>query len=258
MADNLSLLNGLKILLLYNNSTPSLAVAEISKKLGYSKSKAYRLIKSLVDCNFLQKKLGTKEYGLGVNSLRLGLIAQQNVKFFEIVRPLMEELSRLTKESVSLAARDRTKIILLEKVESDEPVRHSLASFGEVQPLTSGASSKVLLAYCDEEEWDQIISREGLRRYTPFTITSANQLKKQLREIRKKGYALSDREQIADVRAVAAPIRDINGQVVAALGITGPAYRINKKRVREFAELVVQYADKISHSGLGSVLRFQQ
>ena len=123
--DNLSLLNGLSLLLLYNPSTLLLTIREISKKLAYSQSKTYRLVKTLTNHGFLQKKPGTKQYALGLNILRLGLTAQQNLALSVIARPFMEELSSLTKESVFLSIVNGRKRMLIEKVESDEPVRYS-------------------------------------------------------------------------------------------------------------------------------------
>lgn len=246
--NNLALLNGLRLLLLYNPSTPLLTVREISKKLGYSQSKTYRLVKTLTNHDFLQKKPGTKQYALGLNIFRLGLTAQQNLGLSVIARPFMEELSRLAKESVFLSIVNGSRRMLVEKVESDEPVRYSSPGVGTVAPLTIGASSKVLLAYLPEEDWDRLISSEGLKKYTSHTITDADQLKRQLKEIRERGYAFSDREELQDVRAVAAPIRDSAGEVVAALGVGGPVYRVNKNRVTELIKMTVKCSQRISES----------
>jgi len=246
--DNLSLLNGLSLLLLYNPSTLLLTIREISKKLAYSQSKTYRLVKTLTNHGFLQKKPGTKQYALGLNILRLGLTAQQNLGLSVIARPFMEELSSLTKESVFLSIVNGSKRMVIEKVESDEPVRYSSPGVGAVSPLTIGASSKLLLAYLAEEDWGRLISNEGLKKYTSHTITDAGQLKRQLKEIRERGYAFSDREELKDVRAVAAPIRDSAGEVVAALGVGGPVYRMNKNRVTELIKMTVRCAQRVSDS----------
>jgi DNA-binding IclR family transcriptional regulator len=89
-----------------------------------------------------------------------------------------------------------------------------------------------------------------LRRYTPHTITDKDELKAHLKEIRRKGYAFSDQEVDRDVRAIAAPILDGKGELVAGLSVAGPVYRINKKQISSCAKLVIQYAQKIS-SNLG-------
>ena len=247
-----SLAHGLAILLLYDSTTHSFTVAEISNRLGYSLSKAYRLVRTLVRHGFLQQSPGKAQYSPGLSALKLGLVAQQNLNLAVIARPLMKELSLLSKETVLLTAVNGTRGICIERVESEEPIRYSLFQPGASLPLHSGASSKILMAYLPEEEWDRIIKTEGLKRYTDHTITKAEKLKVHLREIRKKGYAWSDQEVDRDVRAVAAPIFNGAGELVAGLSVTGPVYRITKKRLDSLGKLVVKYAQQIS-SKLGLI-----
>ncbi len=246
MTINQSLAHGLDILLLYDASTPFFTVSEITRRLGYSQSKTYRLVRTLVKYDLLQEKSGTAQYSLGLNALRLGLLAQKEFNISVIARPFMKELSLLTKETVLLTAVNGTKGIVLEKVESEEPIRYSLFQPGTSFPLHCGASSKILVAYLPEEDWDYIIAKEGLKRYTPNTITNAVQLKAHLREIKKKGYTFSDQEVDRDVRAVAAPILNGLGELVAGLSVAGPAYRMNKKKINDLRRLVVEYAQRIS------------
>lgn len=243
---NQSLAHGLDILLMYDTSRSAFTVAEISKKLNYSQSKTYRLVRTLVKYGLLQEDHGTARYTLGSNVLRLGLLARQQFNIAAIARPYMKELSQITKETVVLTAVNGTKGIVLERVESEEPIRYSLFQPGASIPLHAGASSKVLLAYLPEEEWDRIIKMEGLKRYTPNTITNVDQLKAHLREIRKRGYAFSEQEVDRDVRAIAAPILNAVRELLAGLSVAGPAYRINKKRIASCGKLVIQYAQKIS------------
>ena len=241
-----SLAHGLAILLLYDSTARSFTVAEVSKRLGYSLSKTYRLVRTLVRHGFLQESPSRAQYSPGLNALRLGLLAQQNLNLAVIARPLMKDLSLLTKETVLLTAVNGTRGICIERVESEEPIRFSLFQPGASLPLHCGASSKILMAYLPEEEWDQMIKKEGLKRYTDHTITKAVKLKAHLREIRRKGYAWSDQEVDRDVRAVAAPIFNGAGKLVAGLSVTGPVYRINKKRLNDLKKPVVEYAKRIS------------
>ena len=242
-----SLAHGLNILLLYDISHPVFTVSEISKKLGYSQSKTYRLVRTLIKYGLLQENHGTAQYSLGLNVLRLGLLSQQQFNISVIARPLMKQLSLLTKETVLLTAVNGTRGIVLERVESEEPIRYSLFQPGASIPLHCGASSKILMAYLPEEEWDRIIAKEGLKRYTPNTITDVDQLKAHLREIRKRGYTFSDQEVDRDVRAVAAPILNNLGELVAGLSVAGPAYRINKKKISPCGKIVIEYAQRISN-----------
>jgi DNA-binding IclR family transcriptional regulator len=181
-----------------------------------------------------------------MNALRLGLLAQQKFNIAAMALPYMKELSRLTKETVLLTVVSGNKAICLERVESEEPIRYSLFTPGASLPLHAGASSKVLMAFLPEGEWGAVIGREGLQRFTPSTITDPVILKAQLKEIRNQGYAFSDQEVDREVRAVAAPILNKRGDLVAGLTVAGPAYRINKKRVQSLGQQVMVYAAKIA------------
>jgi DNA-binding IclR family transcriptional regulator len=247
MAINQSLAHGLDILLLYEASTPFFTVSEISKRLGYSQSKTYRLVRTLTQYDLLREENGTAQYALGLNALKLGLLARGQLNLSNLARPYMRELSIRTKETVLLTAVNGTRGVVLERVESEEPVRFSVFQPGATLPLHCGASSKILMAYLSEAEWDHIIAKEGLKRYTPYTITDPDRLKARLREVRKRGVAFSDQEVDRDVRAVAAPILDPGGELIAGLSIAGPLYRINKRRAGELSKLVMGYAKKISH-----------
>jgi len=246
MSINQSLAHSLDILLLYDFDRPVFTVAEISKRLGYSQSKTYRLVRTLIQYGFLREDGGRSRYSLGLNVLRLGLLAQRGFDISSIARPFMEDLSRLTKETVLLTAVNGAKGVVLERVESEEPIRLSLFQPGASLPLHGGASSKVLMAYLPEEQWDCVIGREGLKRFTTGTITRVKRLKADLREIRRKGYAFSDAEVDQHVRAVAAPILSGWGELIAGLSIAGPVFRIPKKNVPQLSKLVIEYANKIS------------
>src|SRR4030067_1608389 len=241
MAINQSLSHGLNILPLYEASTPLFTVSEISKQLGYSQSKTYRLVRTLTQYDLLREENGTAQYTLGLNTLRLGLLAKGQFNLSSLAKPFMKELSLRTKETVLLTAVNGTRGVVLERVESEEPVRFSIFQPGVTLPLHCGASSKILMAHLPEEEWDHIISKEGLKRYTPHTLTEAESLKAHLREVRKRGVAFSDQEVDRDVRAIAAPILDPSGELIAGLSIAGPGYRINKKKIRSCAKLLVKY-----------------
>lgn len=249
-----SLAKGLDVLFLYDTNVTLLTVAEISKRLGLSQSKAYRLVRTLIQYRLLQEKPKTAQYGLGLGAYRLGLLAQQNFNLPEIARPVMKELSLSTRETVVLTAVNGTKGVVLERVESEEPIRYSLFQPGASLPLHCGASSKILMAFLPEEEWDRIIEREGLRRYTSHTITDPEKLKQHLREIRERGYAFSDQEVDRDVRAIGAPILNGRGELVAGLSIAGPAYRITKRKVKVYVQSIMESVRKISEQ-LGHTLQ---
>ena len=243
---NQSLSHGLEILLLFDSTRSVFTVLEIADRLRFSQSKTYRLVRTLVHYGLLETQNGSGRYSLGMNALRLGLLAQQKFNISVIALPFMKELSRLTKETVLLTSVRGNKAICLERVESEEPIRYSLFIPGASLPLHAGASSKVLLAFLPETDWDAVLGKGELQRFTPQTITDRAVLKAQLRVIRDQGYAFSDQEVDREVRAVAAPILNSRGELIAGLTVAGPAYRIHKKTVQSLGHLVRRYAAGIA------------
>jgi DNA-binding IclR family transcriptional regulator len=242
--DNKTFTSGLQVLLLYDSQTRSLTATEISKRLDFSISKTYRLIRTMVQFEMLKEIPHPASYSLGLAIVRLGLLAQQNFQLPGVAQPLMKELSLLTKETVLLVAMDGTRGICLELVESAEPIRFSLFRPGWALPIHAGAAPKVIMAHLPQTEWDRIISK-GLKGYTPNTITDPKVLKVELQEIRQRGYAFSNQEVELDVWAVAAPILAGTGEPIAALAVAGPAFRLNRREVPALGKLVIQYARKI-------------
>lgn len=225
--------------------TPVLSVDEIGAALGMPKSTTYRFLRTLVGRGLLAPVVNG-HYRLGLALLELGHLAARQLNLVEIGAPLMRELASRSGETVLLSVRSGHVGVCLERVESTRLIRLSLDR-GTPQPLHCGAPMKVLLAYLDRADQEAMI-RRGLRRYTRHTITRAPVLRRHLATIVRRGHAYSDQEYDMGARAVAAPIRDHTGAVVASLGIAGPVDRFRGRRLRELTCLVVNYAARFSTS----------
>lgn len=117
---------------------------------------------------------------------------------------------------------------------------------GELTPLHATSSGKVLLAFMAADARRDLLAAAGLERFTERTITSVEDLEARLRNVTRDGYVVSLEELEPGLNAVAAPIRDHAGEVIAALSVSGPAYRLTAERARDVAPVVVAAADDIS------------
>jgi len=113
-------------------------------------------------------------------------------------------------------------------------------------PLHCTGVGKILLAYHSEGLLIQIARTEGFPRFTPHTITSLANLRKELEQIREQGYALDQEEAVEGLRCVAGPVFDHNGRVIAAFSVAGPATRVTTPRLPEIARLVLATSQQIS------------
>jgi DNA-binding IclR family transcriptional regulator len=217
----------LDVLLLFEEAWPELSADEICELIDAPRSTTYRYIRTLRDKGFLEKST-TGGFRLGPRLLQLGRIARSRLDISDIALPVMEDIARQSRETVLLTRLFGSNAVCVERIEGPQTVRISF-DLGQVQPLHAGASSKILLAFVDEERWDEHL-RLPLERFTEYTTTDPDALKEDLRQIRRQGYCVSDSEVDIGARAVAVPIRNRRGRIVAALSVTGPAFRIQLLR----------------------------
>lgn len=233
-----------RILSLFNISNPKLDVDEISQFIDVPKSSIYRYLNTLIQEAILEYDPTIKKYMLGLKIFELGATVYHQLDLRKIAAPLIKELAEKTKETVYLSALNKDKAICLERIESNFPIRLSI-SRGETFPLYASATARVLMAYLSDEEQDRII-KKGLKKFTKYTITNPVELRKNLKEIKKQGFAYSDQELDLGARAVSAPIFNFFGRVVGGLSIAGPMYRFNYKKIAECKDLVKDYSKRIS------------
>lgn len=142
--------------------------------------------------------------------------------------------------------------VCIESLEGQQPLR-GVISVGDRLPLHCGASGKLLLAFLADEKADRIIAQKRLIKFTERTITDPIKLKRELRLIRGRQYAISRDERTYGVTSLATPLRDVTGKMIAALAISGPNIRFNRKRLPELVDLAKESADSISQKlGFGN------
>lgn len=235
----------LRVVFLFRHH-PVLSADQIRAELSLSRSTAYRYVRSLVQAGLLEPANGLHRYRLGVRLLELGELVSQRLDLRSGARPFMQELTRKCGETVVLTVRRGHVGVCLDRVESHRLLRLTLDP-GTTQPLYCGAPTKILMAYLVPKDQEEII-RRGLKRYTPNTITDPRKLRRRLAEIAQQGWTYSNQEFDLGAGAVAAPVRDYTGEVVAGLSIVGPAERLRGKMVKELIPLVVEYSKRISQA----------
>jgi DNA-binding IclR family transcriptional regulator len=232
-----------RILTLFGEGRPVLAVTEIARLLDLPKSTAYRYVSALKEYGLVEEDARSGGYRLGGKLLELaGTVRRHGL--LEIALPVMERLSLETGETVILAGLHQTKGICLERVEGHHALRVSHER-GAVFPLHAGTSGKVLLAYLPPAEQEPIIA-EGLPRFSETTITDPRKLQAELERIRRQGYAESNGEVIPHTYGLGAPIFASNGRIQAALTVSAPVERLNEKGKKTMVRRIVDAAAEIT------------
>lgn len=233
----------LDILLLFNESQPELTVDEISNLSQIPLSTVYRYIRVLTEKGFIEKS-GTKSYRLGLRFVELNRVARGSNRDLRLIAlPSMKRIADQIIETVSLMRLFNKYAICIESIEGKHVVRVIIEQ-GRLQPLYTGASSKVLLAWLEEDEWDAYLEAP-IEPITPNTITDIKTYKAEIRKTRKQGFATSDGEIDEGGRAVAVPLFDNSGKVLAALSVEGPTFRMTDDKMELYLQLLLEEAETI-------------
>lgn len=211
-----------------------------------SASTVGRLLAALHSAGILNQDASSRLYRMGPKVMAWSSLYAKSLDLRECARPQLEELHRLTNETVNLYALERTERVCLDCIESPEVVR-VVVRVGERMPLHAGSSGKIILAYMPPEEI-QLVLEGSLEKMTSNTITNRKTLLKELEAIRAQGYATSYGERFNEVIGLAAPIFDAAGQVVAALNVAGPKTRFTEAHVKKFAPRIIELADRASRA----------
>lgn len=240
---NSSAEKALDILLLFDESRPVLAGAEIAALLGIGRSTAYRYLRSLASGGFLEAA-GGAGFRLGVRMLELAWLASKGLNMVDLARPTIRALADEIGESVMLSRRSGPFVVCLAVEDSSQPVRTAFSP-GDLLPVNAGAPALVLFAWALPEEIERGIAA-GAQRFTGTSLTDPAALRERLAVIRAHGFAISRGEFISDMLGIAAPVRDAAGDVIAAVSIAGLTRRIPDERVPQIAEQLRAAAAKIT------------
>ena len=207
------------ILTLLRDHPLGLTLSEVSKLLEIPKSSAHELLHSMVHENYL--KVRGNRYSLGLKVFEIGRAAARSSDLLQYARPTMKWIAQELNESVQLAALDGTEVVYLSKYQPRRDIRLE-SEVGARLPSYATALGKALLSTYSEEEIDEKFADYHFEKFTPRTITSLEQLKRELEGVRLTGFARDRGEYTEDIFCYARPIKDHNNRAVAAISVSMP------------------------------------
>jgi len=221
-----------------------LSAAEVAKLCGLSRPTAYRLIRTLTTRGYVAQDDET-HYRLGTQTLSLSQNVLDSLDLHELAQSYLRQLSDITNETAYLSILDVDEILYIGKAESSQSVR-THTKIGSRNRLHCTSMGKAILAHLPESDRNELFERLELIANTPTTITDLNTLIEELATIQAQKYAIDNEESEEGVRCVGAPIFDHNGNVLAAISVSGPAYRLSVSRLVALSTLVMDTAMTIS------------
>lgn len=245
---NKAVTRALKILDFISEKGFPVTLKQISDGLSIPASSAYDIVNTMLDMNYLQyADRDTKTYFIGLKAFYSGFAYVRDINFVNVAKPYLIEMSKRMKATTFLGVRSDDQVVYLDKVESDEGIKTS-AVLGSGRGMYYTGLGKAILATMPEKEVVQLYAGKELLPKTEHTICSLEALKKELCEIRKAGYAFDDEEGEIGLNCVAAPIRDYEGKVVAAISVATLRDIVQRNGREKYISIVVDNAMKISRT----------
>ncbi len=245
---NNTLRKGLAVLELLSRSSRSLSLTHIAKELGMGKSNVHRLMKALVELRFVLRDEVTGNFSPSIKLWELGSAVLGKLDLRRHAEGPMETLMRFTSESVHLSVIDGTDVVYVHKLDGINPVR-AYTQIGGRAPAYCVATGKALLPYLGATALEAMLA--DLKQHTASTLSSREELLKEIRKVRLQGYAVNRAEWREGVWGIASPILDARGFPVAAVGISGPGERFRRTVIQVWANAVMNAAREISDAMSG-------
>lgn len=221
-------------------------VTELAQAIDVHKSTASRLIQAL-DKRGLVQQIGERgRYRLGLGILKLAGAASAKNEAITLAKPIAQDLATKVGETVNLAVLTGDEVLYVDQVAG--PSALSMRAWvGQRVPAHCTATGKVLTAWLSEKERKKVLTK-NLIKFTENTITNSKDLENELITVRKNGFAVAIEEMESGLVAIAAPVRNSHEEVIAALVVSGPAFRITKNRIQDISKAVINAAEKISYN----------
>ncbi len=219
-------------------------IPEIVQSVGLNRGNVHRLVATLERLGYVER-LEDGKIRLSYKIFKMGSTVPHTRKLDEVTRPFMHRLSEMSDETVNLGVLYADSVIYLDKVEAKQYLRldHQI---GEIDPLYCTALGKVLLSGFSEADLEAFFASAELRPNTKNTIVTREGLEKEIREVRRRGYALDLKELDVNLHCIAAPICDYRNRIIAALSISGPSIRFTRAKINQLTAPMLKITSEIS------------
>src|SRR6202051_334916 len=222
-----------------------IGLAELSKLVGLHNSTTFHLAKTMVSLGYLRQEKDSKRYRVGRPLFALAASALDEIEMVNVATPVLEELSRETSESSHFAVRMGDAVVVIARTSG--PGAFQLTDrVGVVRPAHCTALGKIILASLRPDQLKRFLERVEMKPSTEKSITDIPALMREIAEIKRTGIAFDDGEFNPEVRCVAVPVTDFTGQVIGALGISGPIWRLSNQSLHSSAQIVQAAASRLS------------
>lgn len=236
--------NACKIINIISENGGEAGISYLANKTGLSKSTIFRILYTLQQNGMILKNQTNDKYGLGMFFIKTGEQMKNSLNLKKVALPIMEKLSSEIGETVNLGVMYEKQVLILETVFGDESVL--VSRLDPICPLYCSGIGKLLMLKFSEQEIKKYFEEISIYKKTINTITDYKQMLKKQQEIVECGYSIDDEEYEFGLYCIAAPIYNLEGEIIAGLSLSGPASRIKYKGEEKLTKMIMDSAKDIS------------
>ncbi|MEA2514795.1 MAG: IclR family transcriptional regulator, regulon repressor [Thermomicrobiales bacterium] len=240
----LSVDKALSIVELLMRRAEPLSARAIAEEAGINRTTTHRLLNALIHRGWIEKPPGTASYRLGLKFVALAHVGSIGRSFLEEVRPAMEHLSRLSRETVHLGVLDGYEVLHVDKIESLERVGIASKVGSRGVPHTTGLG-KALLAASPDDFLDDYLAHAASED-GPIRVVDPAAFRAEIARTRERGYSVDDEEDSIGVRCLGVAVLGAGGSPLFAISLTGPSPRFTRERVAAYAPEAMATARALS------------
>ncbi|MDG1736736.1 MAG: IclR family transcriptional regulator, partial [Paracoccaceae bacterium] len=223
------------------------SLSSIADALGQSPATIYRVLVTLGGRGLVEFDSNQQHWHLGAQSFIIGARYLRKTSLVDCARPILRKLMETTGETANLGVEKEGSVLFLSQVETQANIRAFFPP-GTLSQMHASGIGKVLLAYMERDRFDRLLSSSIFEGFTERSKTNAEDLKEDLKATRERGYAFDDEEKNIGMRCIAAPVFDMNQEVVAGISVSGPVSRISQNMLEELSQHVKSAAIDLSNA----------
>lgn len=217
--------------------TPAWSLTDLARRLNIPKSTAHNLLQTLRDFDFVHQDQESRDYRLGPRALEIGLTFVRGNDILAHARSVLKRLGEQTGETVKFGILSSNQVLIVAASESPRQL-HTRGDLGTRWPLHSSSLGKAILSQLNWEEAQAILNQTGLPRFTSSTLGSLDEVAREIKQIRSRGFSVDREENEPGVCCVASPVSDPLQGTIGAISVSGPASRITEGRLAELGREV--------------------
>lgn len=223
----------------------ALSVSELAELTAMPKQTVHRIVRQLEELNLVTREAGADRYVFGARLRQLGVAALSAPRQSLATRQILTELVDEIGETCNIGVLDGEEVLYVDRVECHWPLRVQLRPGSRV-PSHCTAIGKLLLAHLPSAQRRQLLPQLELTAFTRNTLVTVPELESALTDIRGQGYAINQEEDSLGLNAMAVPVRDASGKVLAGLAVHAPTARLPLAEMLERRQLLESAARKVA------------